>query len=307
MEIKSYKNTIKASPIINAASTPAAKQSTSPVLQITDPLSPVRTPTDTLPQKSRQSPLSDSFNRSSRFKSLQFDSSISFRKASKLTFSPDVKIKNDKSTNNDLCKVSRQLTYAESKSETEHLNLNTKLIEAEERRLLWSVRRFERQLQMEQERKQQLEEAEDKHKFLRKLREGEQERKLKEREEAVKFKAQNHFELKEVKQHRASEHKSRLQDDLARASQLVDQNFKYREDLKKAREAERRDQRALFIEKVQTQKERKAEEDALQRQDLAAETTVKAEDELVIALRRNQEAISRLMTMRSVTSRESNP
>jgi hypothetical protein len=244
---------------------------------------------------------------------LQFDSSISFRKASKLTFSPEAQIsgkghcRNDTFTSNDLSKVSKQLTYAESKSETEHLNLNTKLIEAEERRLLWSVKRFERQQQVEQERKQQIEEAEDKHRFMMKLKEGEQEKKLKEREEAIQFKAQKHFELKEVKQYRANEHKSRLQDDLARSLQTIDQNSKYRQDLKKAREAERRDQRALFIEKVKTQKERKAEEEAVQRQDMLAETAVKAEDDLVIALRRNQEAISRLMTMRSVTSREDNP
>eukprot|EP00359_Climacostomum_virens_P011425 CAMPEP_0204918496 /NCGR_PEP_ID=MMETSP1397-20131031/16193_1 /ASSEMBLY_ACC=CAM_ASM_000891 /TAXON_ID=49980 /ORGANISM="Climacostomum Climacostomum virens, Strain Stock W-24" /LENGTH=303 /DNA_ID=CAMNT_0052091807 /DNA_START=180 /DNA_END=1091 /DNA_ORIENTATION=- len=265
-------------------------------------------PTDSASQYSKNSSLCET--RNSRFKSLQFESSVSFRKASRLTFSPDAKIsgrghnRNDTLTSIDLSKVSKPMSYAETKNETERLNLNTKLIEAEEKRLLWNSKRFERQQLLELERKQEMEDAEYRHKFLVRLKQAEYEKKLKEREEAKKFNEEKHSERKETKQKAQVDAKAQMLDDLNRSQQRVKQNLKYRQEIKKKLEEERNEQRQLFIEKVQTQKDQKAAEEAILRHDIMCEATLKAETDLVLALRKNQEAISRLMTYRSVTSRE---
>lgn len=313
MEQKNFKHSaLKLTPVVDNSTTSTnsalIQSSETQPYQITDTLSfSGLSPTDSLGSKH------SSESRNSRFKSLQFDSSVSFRKASKLTFSPDTKLsgrghnRNDTLTSIDLSKVSRPMSYADTRNETDRLNLNTKLIEAEEKRLQWNIKRLEKQQQLEQERKHETEAADYRHKFLTKLREAEHERRLKDREEARKFNEQRHFDRREARQKQAEDCKTRQQDDLDRSLNQVEQNLKYRKEIKQHREAERQEQRATFFENVLTQKEIKAAHDAVLKNDLMSNATLKAENELVLALRKNQEAISRLMTMRTVTSREGNP
>jgi hypothetical protein len=237
---------------------------------------------------------------------MQFDSTTLFPKED---WGPaDVRgrghIRHDSLTSLDLSKVARPLSHTQTKNETSRLNLTTKLLEAEEKRLEWIAKRQQRQQQEQRERRLQYEEAEYQHRFKAKLKAAEQEKQIKERQEIKALKEQKYIELREVKQQQALQAKKRLQDDLSRSFKQVKQNHKYRQEVRQTREAEKIEKRAYFTESLLTEKENKAAWKSQMKSDLRGTANLNIEADLVLALTKNQVALSRLMTMRSGTPLE---